>query len=285
MEIAELLQCAAQKRVLFLGETIEDIYHYGYILGRSSKEPMLTLQHERTEAFRGGVVAAAEHARTFCKQVDIYSTVTLQKHRYIDEAHTRKLFEVYTGNVVVAPAAFPDLSAYDVVVVTDYGHGMIDDEMACRLGKARFIAVNVQTNAGNFGYNLATKYSVGAKYLCIDELEARLATRNRSAPIEDSLSRLAVNADIVVVTLGKKGAIANRGSKITTCAAFTDRVVDTMGAGDAFLAVTSIIAAEAPLDMLLRIGNAAAAMKVQNIGHRNPVTKHGLIAYFQSQGR
>jgi len=51
--------------------------------------------------------------------------------------------------------------------------------------------------------------------------------------------------------------------------ALASRVLDRMGAGDAFLSVTvPFVAQEAPLEVVGFIGNAAGAQAVATIGHR-----------------
>ena len=183
------LDAAQSKKVLFVGEKIIDVYHYGRVLGMPRKAPIIALEYKHTETFQGGVVAAARHAATFCKTVHIASWQTVRKDRYIEESHNRKLFEVYADNVALAAPILPALADYDAVVVTDYGHGMLDAALIERLQDARFLAVNVQTNAGNYGFNLATKWP-RCDYLCVDEPEARLATQNQHGQIEASLERL-----------------------------------------------------------------------------------------------
>ena len=276
MSIEDAFQAASKKRILFLGEEIEDVYHYGSLQGRPLKEPIVCIRYQHTEAFAGGVVAAARHAESFCDTVHIASACKVRKDRFIEESHHRKLFEVYAGEMVLAVPALPEVAQYDAVVVTDYGHGMFNDALIERLcAESRFLAVNVQTNAGNYGFNLATKWP-RADYLCMDEVEARLATQNRDGAILDSLEELACIAPKVAITLGKDGAIGTGNIRVP---AFSDAVVDTMGAGDAFFAVTAILAEETPIAELLRIGNAAAKLKAMTIGHRKAVTKDALRAY------
>jgi len=270
----------SNKRVLFVGERIQDVYHYGKLLGRPLKEAIVCIEHQDTEVFEGGVVAAAAHARDFVAGVHIFSTCEVRKERYLEASHHRKLFEVYGGNVDHALMMWPALESYDAVIVTDYGHGMMTPavvEKLCR--ESKFLAVNVQTNSGNYGFNLATKYP-NADYLCVDEPEARLATQNRDGDIRLSLDSLARIAGMVVVTLGRDGSIGwSEKEGFVKVPAFTDRVVDTMGAGDAFFAVTACMAEEASLADLMRIGNAAGALKAQTVGHRKPITKNELLDY------
>ena len=279
-----LLDAASNKRVLFIGEEIADVYHYGKAIGMPRKAPIIAMQYHRTEAFQGGVVAAARHAQTLCAEVHIASSRRVRKDRYLEESHNRKLFEVYAGEEALASPALAALDEYDAVVVTDYGHGMFNDALIDRLcGEAKFLAVNVQTNAGNYGFNLATKWP-HCDYLCMDEVEARLATQNRDGAIEGSVEELSGIAPRVAVTLGREGAIGIDEHGIVRCAAFLEQVLDTMGAGDAFFAVTAVLAENAPMSELLRIGNAAGKIKAQILGHRSGVTKHELIACLSRQG-
>lgn len=279
MNAWKLFAKSAEKRVLFVGETIIDVYHYVRPLGRPLKESIVSVERITTERFKGGVVAAAEHAKDFAKTVDIHSTGhPVRKERWVEASHIRKLFEVYGMESDRFDAPMPELTDYDVVIVTDYGHGMMEGQID-DLRTAPYLAVNVQTNSGNFGFNLATKYSqLRPDYLVVDEPEARLATQNRFGPIEESLRKLREDvAGKVVITLGKAGAVGIDSTGIHSGSAFVDRVVDTIGAGDAFFAVTALIAEEADMPTLLRIGNAAGAVKTGIVGHRGRVTKDALI--------
>ena len=266
---------ASGKKVLFVGERITDVYHYGRLIGRPPKEPIICIEHQDTQTFQGGVTAAAEHARSFVEVVDIASSVEIRKERFLEQSHYRKLFEMYGGRTQ-QEIEWPDLSRYDAVIVTDYGHGMITPEIVRWLDSARYLAVNVQTNSGNYGFNLATKYQA-VDYLCVDEVEARLATQNADGPIEHSVRNLDGISKLVVVTLGKSGAMGYDG-ELTRCEAFTDRVIDTMGAGDAFFAVTACLAEDLSMSDLLKVGNAAGALKAQSVGQK-PITKNELLSY------
>jgi len=79
--------------------------------------------------------------------------------------------------------------------------------------------------------------------------------------------------------LGRNGALGTGGSGHIHVPAFLSPVVDTMGAGDAFFAITACIAQEADMRSLLTIGNAAGKLKGQIVGHRKAVTKHELLDF------
>lgn len=268
-----MLPDVSQKRVLFVGERIRDVYHYGRLIGRPPKEPIICIEHQGHQVFEGGVAAASEHAKSFVSSVDVYSTKEITKERFVESNRYRKLFEVYSG-VTDVSMPWPDVCGYDVVIVTDYGHGMLTQPMIGNLyEQASFLAVNVQTNSGNYGFNLATKYP-RVDYLCVAETEARLATQNQFGPVEESVRKLADISPRVVVTLGKNGAVGWDG-EMHYCSSFSNRVVDTMGAGDAFFAVTACFAADLPMPELLRVGNASGALKTQALGQK-PVTRDEL---------
>lgn len=270
------------KRVLFLGEDIIDVYHYGRLIGRTMKEPILALEYERSQAFKGGVFAAAAHALEFCRWVDIESHVTVRKTRFVEAAHTRKLFE-YCSQPKPCEWLPDHYSDYDALVVCDYGHGMFTPELIAKVCReAKFLAVNVQTNSSNYGYNLATKWP-GCDYLCMDEMEARLATQNQRGDIRESLGELKFIAPKIAVTVGAAGAIGwSAETSFVTVPAFTEKVVDTMGCGDAFFAVSALFADKLGIADLLKIGNAAGAVKVKILGHSASVTKAAVEKYLNA---
>ncbi len=279
MNEIDLLEAAKTKKVLFCGERIIDRYNYVSPLGRPTKDAILSVELKETERFEGGVSATANHARDFCSQVDVHiGGHVIEKERFVEPSHMHKLFQVY-NYMGVADVRYPEFGNYDITVICDYGHGLADQHFIDRLVDSRYLAVNVQTNSGNYGFNLATKYNY-ADYLCVDESEARLATQNKDDRIEESLLELSKIGKKVAITLGKSGAIGwERRGDIVRVPAFTDRVVDTMGAGDAFFAISSLSAEQADIRSILRIGNAAAAIKAQIVGHRGSVTKKQVMEY------
>ena len=103
----------------------------------------------------------------------------------------RKLFEVYFFEDTPLSGALENqlcdmigdmCGQFDVVIANDFGHGMITDKaIRTATAHAPFLAVNAQTNSGNQGYNLITKYR-SADYVCIDGPEARLAASDRFRP-------------------------------------------------------------------------------------------------------
>ena len=281
-----LIESVANDRVLFVGDTIQDEYHYVKPLGKSLKEHLIPVEYQSKEVFHGGIEAAANHARTFCATVDIASFgPIIRKVRLIDEIYFRKLFEVhYHGE---RKAAEPLSLDYDAIVVADFGHGAVTQPlMEAFYRSGRFLALDVQTNASNIGFNLITKYPK-ADYIVMDEPEARLAAADRDGSLEGIIEKLATGrCERIVVTLGKNGACGYDHGKFYRQSSLSDRVVDTLGAGDAFFSVTAPMAKTGSMEDLLLIGCTAGAIHCGIVGNRNSVTKEEVKKWLgKSQGR
>jgi rfaE bifunctional protein nucleotidyltransferase chain/domain len=216
---------------------------------------------------------------------------TTLKRRFVDPSYMRKLFEVYFMNDEPLTSdiqkkldgAIAEMAPeYDVVITADFGHGMIGRSSIEALTKnSRFLAINTQTNSANLGFNLITRYS-RADYVCIDLPEARLAVSDRLSSAGDIARRLIddqVDCSKIIVTQGKHGCVTlERGGVVHTIPAFAKNVVDTVGAGDAFLAVTApLVAAGGSMLQVGFIGNVAGALKVEIVGHRRSIEKSALI--------
>lgn len=218
---------------------------------------------------------------------------TTRKSRFVEQPYVRKMFEVYffedspldeNTQKQLDKCIEDKIREFDLTIVTDFGHGMISDSTIDILEKgSRFLAVNAQSNSANHGYNLVTKYPI-ADYICIDAPEARLAVADKYSDIEVLISEKLtreIHCPNIAVTHGDSGCITySKGEGIDSIPAFTKTVVDTVGAGDAFLSITSpIVASGAPLEIVGFIGNAAGALKVGIIGHRQSVEKAPLVKY------
>jgi sugar/nucleoside kinase (ribokinase family) len=176
---------------------------------------------------------------------------------------------------------------YDVIIVTDYGHGFFNRDIINILSeKSKFLAVNTQTNSANPGFNLITKYP-RADYICIDELELRWATGERFEEISDLIGRIVklLKSKSMIVTCGHRGSIAhNSGTEqFFKIPVFSGRVIDPVGAGDAFLAVTSpCVAKGLPIDLVGFIGNAVGAIAVTIVGNKSSVEPEQLFNFIRT---
>ena len=174
---------------------------------------------------------------------------------------------------------------YDIVIVCDYGHGLLDDD-ALRIieEKAKFLAVNCQTNSSNYGTNLITKYR-RADCFVVDERELRLAFGQALTPRHRLLWQLSetLDADMSWATIGADGAIGNEKNEQVRMPALLLRVKDTIGAGDAFYALAALAALhKMPLDLATLLANAAGALKTNVVGNKEAVEKVDLLKFLST---
>jgi bifunctional ADP-heptose synthase (sugar kinase/adenylyltransferase) len=316
---------AEGKRCLVIGDTILDEYIYVEPLGKPAKENIIATKYREREIFAGGAIATANLAAQLCRHVDLVTLLgqqesheefvrghlhenvelvpfyrkggrTTVKSRLVDPAYVKKLIEVAYLSDEALPAdeqgALNDwvdarIADYDAVIVNDFGHGMIDSgliDIVC--SKAKFLAVNAQTNSANRGFNLITKYP-RADLICIDEPEARLAAMERYAPIESVLSdRLEKRIDchVFIITHGKLGSVIYTNKEgVRRIPALTGEAIDTIGAGDAFFALAaSLVASGSDPFHAAFIGNAVGAMKVRIVGQRHQITKPEILKYLST---
>lgn len=320
-DITKYLDNAKTLDILIIGEAIIDIYHYGEAIGKSGKEPVLVTKYHREESYVGGVLAVANHLSSFCAKVTCLTLLgeegkyesfiranmkdnvdiqflykkdspTIVKRRYLEEYTSQKLFEIYeiddcyleeAQRKAFLTSIEKQIAAHDAVIVTDYGHGLLDSACIEYIEKnARFLAVNAQSNAGNHGFNCISKYKK-ADYVCIATRELQLNYRQKHISVLDQLNQMVKDFDYknIVITNGRTGSFSyKQGGDIVEVPAFTTTVKDRVGAGDAVLAVTSLcVAQNAPAEIVGFIGNVVGAEAVNIMGNQSFIEKVSLTKH------
>jgi len=312
-QIAAYLEKARPLKVLVVGETIIDEYQFCQAMGSSTKEPILSVQYQNTEKFAGGVLAVANHVANFCDTVGVLTMLgaqntqqafiennlhpsiqrhffykehspTIVKRRFIETYLSQKLFQVYEINNDPLSTTQTDelcalldhtLPAYDLVLVVDYGHRMLEAEAVnILINKAPFLVVNTQANAGNRGFNTISKYP-RADFISLASHEIALEERNRSQDYHQMILNLRqkIACDRIFVTRGKKGILAyDARAGFSETPALAGQVVDRMGTGDAVISVAGLLVAQgAPLELAAFVGNAVGAQAVATLGHQRSI--------------
>ena len=177
------------------------------------------------------------------------------------------------------------LPQYDMVVVCDYGHGLLDDE-ALRIieAGAKYLAVNCQANSANYGTNIITKYR-RVDMFSLDEREIRLAfgqaLSKRTTLLKELMKEL--HAQCAWCTIGADGAIGSTEEEKVYCPALLLKVKDTIGAGDAFYALAALCAAtKMPIDLSTLVANTAGALKTNVVGNKESVKKVDLLKFLST---
>ena len=207
---------------------------------------------------------------------------TILKRRFVERYPLQKLFEVYllTHMEEHGPEA-RELCArleamvdrFDVVIVTDYGHGMLGPEaveILCR--KARFLAVNTQANADNQGFNTISKYP-RADFVSLSERELRLEVRSKARDTNSIIEEVArrIGCATMLITRGNHGnVIFHKDTGISLSPSLSNRILDRVGAGDTVLSAASLCVAQgAPADVVGFLSNVVGACAVATVGHRH----------------
>ena len=220
---------------------------------------------------------------------------TILKKRFIDGDSLSKLFEVYImndsgidkdDNSYLCQWLEDKLPQYDLVIASDFGHGAISNEMVKILcEKSKFLAVNTQANAGNRGFHTISRYKK-FNFACIAEHELRLEMRDLNGDVQILMKRLLqqVECPQLVVTCGRKGCVVcKQNGHFVKVPSFAQNIVDSVGAGDAFLSVTSLAAfLNAHREIIGFIGNIVGALAVEYVGNKKPINKSSVEKYIIS---
>jgi rfaE bifunctional protein kinase chain/domain/rfaE bifunctional protein nucleotidyltransferase chain/domain len=323
-DILKYMEKARKLKVLVVGEAIIDEYQYCESIGKSTKEPALVAQFQTAEKYAGGILAVANHLANFSDNVGMLTFLgdndsqedfvrsnvnekvakeffykkdspTIVKRRFVESYLLTKLFEIYVINAEELGAKENKefcrklkalLPQYDIVIVVDYGHGMMTEEARDILCKqAKFLAVNTQSNAGNRGFNTIYKYR-RADFVTIAEHEIRLEFRNLKGNLKEMVEALSEKMGncTVIVTRGKYGSLCYSPKEgFFEVPAFAQQVVDRIGAGDALLSLTSLcVAQKAPIEVVGFIGNVVGAEAVMTVGNKTPIDRVSLLKHIVS---
>lgn len=317
-QVLGYLENASKLKVLLVGEAIIDEYTYCEVIGKSGKEPILAARHIRNERFAGGILAIANHVASIAGRVQMLTSLgaaeshedfireklspsvdpiflyqenvpTIVKRRFLEQYPFQKLFEIYVmspvdedreHNQAVCEKLDELLPQFDIVIVADYGHGFLSPEAVALISdKARFLALNAQTNAENRGFNPISRYH-RADFISTSENEIRLEVHSRVRDLHEIVREVSckLKCGHVLVTRGKRGCMCYVDGEFQEIPAFTTNVVDRVGAGDAVFGIAALCAQQrAPIDILGFIACAVGAEAVTIVGNRTAIQRVPLV--------
>ncbi len=316
LKIKKLFENFKKLKILIIGETIIDQYFFCDALGKSGKEPVLVLRDLKTEQYLGGASAISRHVSQFCDKITLLSMLgekaeflkeikenlprkinfnyirkknspTILKKRFLDIITNNKILGVYKINDDTLTNAEQKsfnkkltklLPKHDLVIVSDYGHGLISKksaEIICK--KSKYLALNAQINAANIGYHSMRKYK-NVDCVIINEKEIRYELRDKNGNIKLLMKKLSQEQKIknMIVTKGINGSIFynKEKNKFNHSDAFAKKVVDKIGAGDAMLSIIAIcLKSRFDEKLALLTASLAAAYSVETIGNKETINK------------
>ena len=224
---------------------------------------------------------------------DAHKTLT-KKTRFVlkDGKTVTKLFEVYSSNDPLLNHHQSERviscieecgGEFDLIIACDFGNGFTNPQVVHALcDQPAFLAVNIQTNSGNRGYNVVTHYT-RADFISLNEPELRLAAHDRYSRLEmvaDDIAEL-LHCPLISVTRGVNGVfLHSKREDPLFIPALTTSSIDRVGAGDSYFALSSLCAAKGYPPLISGfLGSAAAAMGVQIIGNKEAISKVGVSKY------
>lgn len=288
-------------RVLLVGDTILDIYTYGQAMGLSAETPTIVARRKEVRYSLGGAALVCRNLLELGASVDFLTLVgtddeaahirefvsprlhmlpmadparpTTVKHRFWVDGY--KLFQLdQRDDTPVSPEIGGQvlgeiekaLPHADVVIISDYRHGLLSSELVKRLmptlresGRPVYVDSQVSQTASNH-----ILYRGGC-VMVLNLKEARCIDPSFS-PAHDPRAFATLNrelgSDRIIIKLGEEGALYQSGPRIYTAPAISVSVTDTTGAGDSFLAAFCLAGLEDP-ELSLRIANAWAGLSVQ----------------------
>ena len=319
-KIKKLIDTFENLKILTIGETIIDKYNFCEAIGKSGKEPILVLKETNEEQYFGGVLSIAKNLSSFCKNVTILSTLgekkkylkevnnflskkikkffifkknspTIVKKRYVDLVSGSKLFGIYNFNDEILnkknekefnKKLLSLIKKNDIVIVSDYGHGLISERSAKIICKhSKFLALNAQVNAANIGYHTISNYN-NFNTLIINEKEIRHEMRDQITDVKILIKKLSGHKNInnLIVTRGGKGSILynKRKNKFFYCDGYATNITDKIGAGDTMLSIIApCIKSNIDNDISLLISSLAAAQSIENFGNKYSIKKMSIL--------
>ena len=294
------------KKVHVVGDTIVDSYTQTAMIGGQTKTPTMSVLYERRDDYIGGAAVVAEHLRAAGAEV-VFSTVLgddalkdfvldglkklgVECRPVID--HTRpttnknaivaggyRLLKIDTlDNRTISDEILEELAtsvsetSCDAVVFSDFRHGVFNRRTIPHLVKAipqgvyKVADSQVASRWGNImefeNFHLITP----------NEREARFALADQDSgvrPLAYALCK-AAKCETMILKLGDRGVLTcrNGGTDGIVVDSFVERVVDTVGAGDALLAYATLAMLATRSDTVATIlGSMAAACECERDGN------------------
>ena len=300
-----------KKRILLIGDLIIDVHHEGTAVGMSSEAPIMVYRHDASVISYGGAGLVAANILALGGQVTFLSVVgddeyvnyamkfshkNLEKEFFVEKGRPtivkerflvngRKIFRWdHSMNAPVSKktegriASFvkAHLAPFDVLVISDYRHGLISGTLSRALIRTAEregvpVYVDSQMARSDSGRRSFLRYR-RATLMCLNQKEAKKVLPDFSVGrLKKSLVALKgiLGVGAVVVKLGDRGSAQYIGGKYSTTPAYKVFVVDPVGAGDAFLAALALCG-EPPTEAGLIIANVWAGLATSTRGTTPP---------------
>ena len=236
-------------KILVIGDSCYDVYHYGICDRVSPEAPVIILDEKEIITLEGMSGNVTANLRAFPTRVHhISNTHRASKHRYIDQRLNQHLLRVdemeSVGEEKINFDILPSAQTVDCVVISDYNKGFLSAEDCATICK-RYKDVPLFVDS--------KKTDLSCYSDCTLKINAIEYQKIEQFPLQSE----------IIVTQGENGALYNSKNYVVEKV----EVFDVCGAGDVFLA-TLVYFYLLKRDLPIAIVNAnnAAALSVTKMG-------------------
>mgnify|MGYP003114073641 CR=1 FL=1 len=249
MKKLKAIQQLKQLKILVVGDSCEDIYHYGSCDRLSPEAPVPVFKEKSIKIVPGMSSNVVSNIKQFgCETLHITNTEQITKRRFVDSRFKQHLLRVDQGEYQTLANIDTTLLPLDVsaIFISDYDKGFLrpqDCEKICSLYSNLDIPIFVDSK----------KKNLSCFKNCFIKINKKEKTNCTSLPIDSK----------IIVTVGKHGAVYEGKNYPTTPV----EVFDVSGAGDIFLSIFGLhYTLNKNVEQAINIANKYSAHSVTKFG-------------------
>jgi len=246
-------------QITIIGELCHDVFIYGDVKRLCPEAPVPILTDIVTESNLGMAGNVKENLKAHDPSLKIsliHQTNSITKTRYIDHKTNHMFLRVDEGednidSLILTSEIIEEISKSDLVIVSDYNKGFLNDETLIQIGKLSKLSV-IDTK------KIITKRLIESfTFMKLNEHEYQ-----RNKFISDK------NKDKLIITLGMHGA---KHDDIVYLSPSPKQTIDVSGAGDTFTAFFSLKYYETKnISESIKFANQMASIVVSKRGVATP---------------
>ena len=306
----DLIQSIKNKRILLVGDTIIDKNTYGTLLGTSAETPTIVAERKSSNYSLGGAFLVARNLITLGAKVtfitlsgddentfliddmrdenlttiiisDLKRPTTI-KSRYCVDDYKLLQFDSVDNSAVdehisekIYTSIMENIDKNELLIFSDYRHGMLTSELISKsleLAKSSKKTSIVDSQISQIKSN--HKDYKGANVFLLNKKEAQeVLGKSKFKPAKEVLQKIkkTLEADELIVKLGSEGCVGLIKNQFSVADSIDVDVVDTCGAGDAYLAAYSFVYSELDLESRLSFSNFWAGKSTETHGANPPI--------------
>lgn len=274
-DVFRILEEIKKSEINVIGDPIIDKYRYGSTIGTSSKSPSIAMLDKYQEVYKGGSIAVAEMLSSLGFKVNlimfknskINNLIKINNkikvvncfesnnfpiiERIVDnDRNYIKMLQIYNLERIIINSKQENLiiknikkfkkNINSIFLVIDFGFGFLSNKVVKFLDNNIDYSVNCHLSSLNINSNYYTKYN-NFNYITFNKKEFELSFRGiESFEKKVKKAKNKIKAAFAI-TLGKYGSIFINKNKEYSFPAVYKNIVDPVGCGDAFFAISSIV--------------------------------------------